>query len=85
MKELIFQKEMILIKQVHQKDLCFVIIGILKILVINFNQIFVINVLKNIERLNAKGVDYRWILWSISRNEAVNILNNSVLEDKGVL
>ena len=41
--------------------------------------------LKNIATLNAKGVDYRWILWDISRDEAVNRLNNSVLEDKGVL
>ena len=30
-------------------------------------------------------VDYKRILLGISRNEAVNILNNSVLEDKGVL
>ena len=41
--------------------------------------------LKNIEILNTKGVDYRCILWGISRDEAVNRLNNSVLEDKGVL
>ena len=41
--------------------------------------------LKNIAILNAKGVDYRCILWGISRDEAVNKLNNSVLEDKGVL
>ena len=41
--------------------------------------------LKNIVILNAKGVDYRFMLWSISKNEAVNILNNFVLEDKGVL
>ena len=41
--------------------------------------------LKNIEILNAKGVDYRCILWSISRDEAVNRLNNFALEDKGVL
>ena len=34
---------------------------------------------------NAKGVDYRCILWGISKNEAVNILTNSVLEDKGAL
>ena len=37
-----------------------------------------------IEILNVKGVDYRCILCGISRNKAVNILNNSVLEDKGV-
>ena len=41
--------------------------------------------LKNIAILNAKGVDYSCILWSISKNDAVDRLNNSVLEDKGVL
>ena len=41
--------------------------------------------LKNIAILNAKDVDYMCILWGISRDEAVNRLNNSVLEDKGVL
>ena len=41
--------------------------------------------LKSIAILNVKGVDFRCILWGISRDEAVNRLNNSVLEDKGVL
>ena len=41
--------------------------------------------LKNIAILNAKVVDYRCVLWGISRDEAVNRLNNAVLEDKGVL
>ena len=41
--------------------------------------------LKSIAILNAKGVDYRCILWGISKNDAVDRLNNSVLEDKGVL
>ena len=41
--------------------------------------------LKNISILNAKGVDYRCILWGISKNDAVDRLNNSMLEDKGVL
>ena len=41
--------------------------------------------LKNIAILNAKGVDYRCILWGISKNDAVDRLNNSVLKDKGVL
>ena len=35
--------------------------------------------------LNGKCLDYRCILWGISKSEAVKILNNSVLEDKGVL
>ena len=89
-----FQKELTLIKQVNQKNVCFVIISTLKTLVINFNH----NVcngfhavsmmayeLKNIAILNAKVVDYRCILLGISRDEAVNMLNNSVLKDKGVL
>ena len=41
--------------------------------------------LKNIAILNAKGVDYRCILWGLSQNDAINILHNSVLEDKGAL
>ena len=41
--------------------------------------------LKNLAILNVKGVGFRCILWSISKDEAVNRLNNFVLEDKGVL
>ena len=35
--------------------------------------------LRNIAKLNVKGVDFRCILWGISSDEAVNRLNNSVL------
>ena len=35
--------------------------------------------------LNVKGVHFKCNLWRISRDEAVNSLNNYVLEDKGVL
>ena len=41
--------------------------------------------LKNIMILNVKRVGFRCILWGISRDEAVNRLNNSLVEDKGVL
>ena len=41
--------------------------------------------LKNIAILNVKNVDYRCILWDISKNKALNLLNNSLLEEKGVL
>ena len=41
--------------------------------------------LKNIAILNVKGVHFRWILWGVSRDDTVNRLNNSVLEDKGPL
>ena len=85
------QKELTPIKQVHQNNVCFVIIDTLKMLDLNLNHMFVINVmmtayeLNNISILNVKGIDFRFILWGISRDEVVNRLNNSVLEDKVVL
>ena len=44
-KKLMFQKELTLIKQVDQKNVCFVTIGILKMLYLSFNHMFVINVM----------------------------------------
>ena len=41
--------------------------------------------LENIAILSAKGATFRCILWGISRNEGLRRLNNSVLEDWGVL
>ena len=57
---------------------------------LNLNHMFVIKLmttyeLKNIAILNVKGVDFRCVLWEISRDEAVNRLINSVLIDEGVL
>ena len=40
-----FQNELTLIKQVNQKNVCFVIIGILKMLDLNLKQMFAINVM----------------------------------------
>ena len=63
------------IKQAYQKNACFAIIGTLKKLDLNLNQCHDVlmntNELKNIAMLNVKGVDFRSILWSISRDEAV--------------
>ena len=41
--------------------------------------------LKHIAILSAKGVTFRCILMSISKNEGLKRLNNSVTYDKGVL
>ena len=41
--------------------------------------------LKSTAILKVKGVDFRCILWGITRDEVVNRLNNFVLEDRGVL
>ena len=91
MKKLMLQKELILINQIIQKNVLFVIIGILKMLVINLNHMFVINVmilnyeLENITTLNVKGVDYRGVLWNMTKNDTINRLNNSKLNDKVTL
>ena len=44
-KKLMFQKELTLIKQGHLKNVCFVIIGTLKLLDLNSNCMFVTNVM----------------------------------------
>ena len=35
--------------------------------------------------MNVKVVDFRCILWGISRDEVLDLVDNSVLEDKVVL
>ena len=41
--------------------------------------------LKNFMILNIKGVGYRCYMFNMSRSDAINLLNNSCLDDKGVL
>ena len=41
--------------------------------------------LKNIATLNVKGVDYRCVLWNMSKNDVINMLGNSKLDVKGTL
>ena len=92
MKELIFLKELILISQINQKSVIFVIIGIFytKVLImnhiygghdlmqkaVNFNDVTIVSI---------KGSDYRIHFWYISKSHAINLLNNSVLDNKGLL
>ena len=40
---------------------------------------------KSIAIFNANGLNFKCILWGISRDETVNRQNNSLSEDKGVL
>ena len=42
-KNILFQKELTLIKHVYQKNVCFVIIGTLKMLDLDFNDMFAIS------------------------------------------
>ena len=88
-----FQKELVLIKQVCHKNVCFEIIGFLDVrfkfeyqVCNGCHYLFTIAYgLGNIAILRAKGSTFRCILWGISRDEGLRRLNNSVLEDKGVL
>ena len=65
----------------HQKNVYFVFIGCNKY----YDVLMTAYELKNITIINIKGVDFRHILWGISRDEAANRLNNFVLEDKDLL
>ena len=86
-----FQKELILKKQKHQKNIKFVIIdtgfkyephlcndchGLMQ-KVVSFNNIAIVYI---------KGNAYRIHFWYMSKDDAINIMNNSSLIDKmGVL
>ena len=35
--------------------------------------------------LNIKGIDYRCCMFNVSRSDAITLLNNSVLDNEGVL
>ena len=41
--------------------------------------------LKNFMILNIKGVDYRYYVFNMSKSDTINLLNNSWLDNKGVL
>ena len=58
MKELIFQKELTLIKQMHQKNVCFLINGILKMLDLNLNHMFLMNVILDVSFQKQKELKY---------------------------
>ena len=41
--------------------------------------------LKSIAIINVKGVDYRCFLWNMTKNDAIDSLHNSKLDDKATL
>ena len=41
--------------------------------------------LKSIAILNVKSIGYRCLLWSVTKNDAINMFGNSKLDDKGTL
>ena len=77
-------------KKMHQENVIFVIIGTLKILVLNINHMNhglmqkAMN-LNDIAIASVKGSDYRIHFWYMSKNDAINIMKNSNLNEKRVL
>ena len=78
----------------HQKNVNLVTIGFLKDVGFKFEEhvcnrchdlLTMTYSLKNIAILRAKGATFRYSLMGISKIEALKELNNSVLQDKGVL
>ena len=41
--------------------------------------------LENVAVLNIKGTDYRFFIQNVSRDDAINSINSSKLDDKGSL
>ena len=64
----------------HQNSAKFVIIGTLKILILNANHIFVS--FNDAAIVCVKGSAYRIHFWHMSKDDAINIINNSSLIDK---
>ena len=92
---MIFQKELIQIKQVHQKNVVCVIIGIFLDKNVNYDP-YLCNgchdlmqkamSFKNVAIVSIKGNGYRIHFYYISKNDAITLKTNSNFNDKnGVL
>ena len=90
MKELIFLKEFILISRINQY------LSLMVFLDNNFNyEPYICNGchdlmqkamnLNDVAIVSIKGSDYRIHFWYMTKNWAINLLNNSWLDNKGVL
>ena len=80
-----------LIKKIYQKNVIFVTIGTLKILVLNMNLTFVMDVMISCKKLWVliilllyilRGSAYRIHFWYMSKDDAINIMTGSNLLDK---
>ena len=89
-----FQKELMQIKQVHQKNFEFCHYWFFKDIGFKFEEhifnrcrdlLTMAYSLKNIAILSTKGATFRYLLMVISKNEALKKLNKSVTYDRGVL
>ena len=72
-----FQKELISINQINQKNASFVIIHIFLYLKYTYYISVMTYELENVAILNVKGNDQRWVIWNMNKNDAINRLDNS--------
>ena len=86
-------KELVLISQINH---CFVIVGILKTLVkdTEYEQYacngchelsMMVYDLGDLMILNIKDVNYRCFVFNMSKADGIKLLNNSALDNKGIL
>ena len=94
MIRLIFQNELILIKQMHQKSVVFITIGIFQIKILNMNHIFIMVVMiyckktmnfNDVAVVSIKRSGYKIHFWNMSEDDAINIMINSNLNEKSEL
>ena len=95
MIESIFLKELMLIKQVHQKNVIFITIWYFKDIVVKYEPYLCNgchNLMQKARSFNnaaivyVKGSAYRINFWYMSKDDATSIMSNSNLVDKkGVL
>ena len=92
MMRLILQREFVLTKQMHQMSVIFVIIATFKIKILNMNlRNGCHNLMQKSIKFNdvpivsIKGSDYRIHFWYMSNYDAINIMNNSNLNEKSGL
>ena len=88
-------KELMLTKPMHQKNLIFLINGTLKILVLNMSNIFAMVVIRDfiqkatnfkyVAIVSVKRIDYIIQFWYIGKDDAINIMTNSNLNEKSGL
>ena len=89
MIQLIFQKELILIEQMHQKNAIFVITGFFQINSFRYEpnlcnacHDLMQMIFNNVAIVYVKGNAYKIHFWYMSKDDAVNIISGSNLIDK---
>ena len=80
---LIFQKELILARQMHQNSVIFVIVGTFQIKILDMSHIFVMVVINLMQKalnfndaatVSVKGSNYRTYFQYMAKNNAINIM-----------